>query len=172
MRPTELNFRSPKEKTPDAGLPIVTFDGRLLSFAPSYLKGNFSQSKRFTQYETEAKRTGYRVGPGAYNNIKQEIGRSKSKGTPIYKEFHGGKDVTNNGYFFFGNQLVFEPSFVMKIRSVKNNKDVRVDASQLLIRPNTSYNFYKDTPSKRSSKSTRPASAKSPYMTRPRKEYS
>ena len=167
MRPTDLNFRSPKEKTPDARYPIVTFDGRNLVFAPSNNKGNFSQSKRFTQYDIEAKKTGYRVGPGAYDNCMEEIAKSKAKGAPVYKEFHGGKDVTNNGYFFFGNHLVFEPSFVMKSRSRKNNKDCAVDSSQLLSRPYTTSSFYKDH-SRRSTKSTRPASAKSPYMSRVR----
>lgn len=167
MRPTELNFRSPKEKTPDHRYPVVTFDGRKLAFNPNSLKSNFAQSKRFSQYDTEAKRTGYRVGPGTYNNLKESVGRSKSKGTPVYKNFHGGKDVTNNGYFYYGNQLVFEPSLVLRSRSIKNNKDFGVDASQLLIRPNTSNSFYKDLSiSKRSSHSTRPVSAKSPYISR------
>ena len=171
MRPTDLNFRSPKEKTPDARYPVVTFDGRSLAYASFSTKGSFSQSKRFTQYDVEAKKTGYRVGPGAYNNVVEEICRSKSRGTPIYKDFHGGKDVTNNGYFFYGNHLVFEPSFVLKSRTVRSNKDCRVDASQLLVRPNTSNSFYKDyTQSKRSSRSTRPASAKSPYLARKRQE--
>ncbi|OMJ77980.1 hypothetical protein SteCoe_22301 [Stentor coeruleus] len=168
MRPTELNFRSPKEKTPDPGYPVVTFDGRKLSFKPSNMKGNFSQGKRFMQYDVEAKKTGYRVGPGTYNNLAEEVGRSKSKGAPVYKEYHGGKDVSNNGYFYYGNHLVFEPAFVMKSRSTKNNIEIGVDASQLLTRPNTTSSFYKDHHSKRSSKSTRPVSAKSPYMTRVR----
>lgn len=168
MRPTDLNFRNPKERTPDARHPVVTFDGRKLSFAPLQGKGNFSQSKRFTQYDIEAKKTGYRVGPGAYDNSKEEIARSKSRGGPIYKDYHGGKDVTNNGYFFYGNHLVFEPSLVLKSRSIKNNKDCRADASQLVVRPYTSNSFY--TQSKRSSRSTRPASAKSPYFTRKRQD--
>jgi hypothetical protein len=161
MRPTELNFRSPKEKTPDAGLPVVTFDGRRLTFAQSHLKGNLPQSKRFAQYEVEAKRTGYMVGPGTYNNQSADLANSKSKIGPVYRDYHGGKDVTNNGYYFYGSHLVFEPAFVMKSRSVKA-KDCSVDASQLLTRPQTCNNFY----SKRSSKPSRPASAKSPYLTR------
>lgn len=168
MRPTQLQFRNPREKTPDAGYPVVTFDGRRLVYAPSHLKGNFPQSRRFTQYEVEAKKTGYRVGPGTYNSNNLEISRSHSKGVPVYKEYHGGKDVSNNGYFLFGDQLVFEPAFVAKSRSSKNNKECGVDASQLLTRPHTSSSFYKGHTSKRSSKSTRPASAKSPYQIRPR----
>jgi hypothetical protein len=170
MRPTELNFRSPKEKTPDAGYPVVTFDGRKLGYTNASIKTNLPQSTRFKQYEIEAKRTGYRVGPGAYNNNPKEIGRTRSRGTPVYKEFHGGKDVTNNGYFFYGNHLVFEPSLVMRSRSSRNNTECRVDASQLLTRPNTVNNFYKDLPSKRTNRSTRPLSAKSPYMVRTRNE--
>ena len=54
------------------------------------------------------------------------MSRSKSRGAPVYKDFHGGKDVTDNGYFYYGNHLVFEPSFVLKSRSIKNNKECRV----------------------------------------------
>lgn len=163
MRPTELDFRSPKEKTPDAGYPVVTFDGRRLAFKGYNSKSNFAQSRRFTQYDVEAKKTGYRVGPGTYNNNGQAIGRSKSKGGPVYKKFHGGKDVSNNGYFFYGNQLVFEPAFVLKSRSSKTDRECAVDTSQLLTRPHTTASFYKENlGSKRSSKSTRPVSAKSP----------
>ena len=170
MRPTSLNFRSPKEKTPDARYPVVTFDGRNLAFTPTSIKGNFSQGKRFSQYEIEAKKTGYRVGPGAYDNYIEEISKSRFRGGPIYKEFHGGKDVTNNGYFFYGNHLVFEPAFVMKSKSRKNTKDCAVDSSQLLNRPSTTNGFYKDRPySKISSRSTRPTSAKSPYMSKNKK---
>ena len=163
MRPTELNFRSPKEKTPDAGNPCVTFDGRKLAFIPGSTKGTLPLGRRFAQYDNEAKKTGYRVGPGAYDSQVIGIGRSKSKG-PVYKDYHGGKDVSNNGYFFYGNHLVFEPAFVMKSRSVRNNQECAVDASQLLTRPQTSNSFYRS--SKRSNKSSRPASAKSPYMIR------
>ena len=163
MRPTELNFRSPKEKTPDAGNPAVTFDGRKLAFIPNSVKGSLPLSRRFPQYDYEAKKTGYRVGPGTYNSQVIEIGRSKSKG-PVYKDYHGGKDVSNNGYFFYGNHLVFEPAFVMKSRCVRNNEECTVDASQLLTRPQTSNSLFRK--SLRSNKSSRPTSAKSPYMIR------
>ncbi|OMJ67755.1 hypothetical protein SteCoe_35006 [Stentor coeruleus] len=164
MRPTELKFRSPKEKTPDAGHPIVTFDGRKLSFSPVSIKGSFSQSKRFQQYEVEAKKTGFRVGPGTYNNNKVQISNNKPKGTPIFRKFHGGRDISNNGYFFYGHQLVFEPSFVLK--SKLKDKDAGLDASQLLERAATTNSWLKDTPTKRTIKTTRPTSARSPYAVR------
>jgi hypothetical protein len=113
MRPTYLEFRSPKEKTPDAYNPAVTIYGKRLGFSPNRLSGTFSQSKRFQQYEIDAKRTGFRIGPGSYENPKLEIVKPK-KGGPVYKAFHGSKDVSNNGYFYTGHSLVFEPSLVLK----------------------------------------------------------
>lgn len=115
MRPTNLGFRSPKEKTPDAYYPLVTNNGKSLGFSSKTIKGTFSQSRRFTQYELDAKRTGYRIGPGCYTDCPLEITKPK-RGGPVYKAYHGGKDVTNNGYFYIGNSLVFDPAFVLKSR--------------------------------------------------------
>lgn len=168
MRPTDLNFRSPKEKTPDHRYPLVTFDGRRLDLSAEKGKGSFSQGKRFTQYDKDAKKTGFMVGPGSYEGSKAGIGRNKSKGGPIYKKFHGDRDVYNNGYYFCGNQMVFEPSFVMKSKSKSkiNYKDFRVDISQV-VRPDSIVNLYKQNlASKKSTHSTRPTSARSGYLSK------
>ena len=117
MRPTSLQFRSPKERTAEYNIPVVTKEGIIL--LPVVSKQNhptFSKSKRFSQYDDFAKITGYRVGPGSYGVEQTSIAKSRIKGTHIYRGFHGQKDVTNNGYFLVGNQMMFDPSFVLKSR--------------------------------------------------------
>ncbi|CAG9327742.1 unnamed protein product [Blepharisma stoltei] len=114
MRPTDLGFRSPKERTPDFYNPQVTCDGRSLSTTPTKGHQDFPISKRFMQYEVEARRTGFRVGPGAYDANYNTIGRLKVKNTPVYKQLHAAKDTSNNGYYYIGNHIVFDPRFVSK----------------------------------------------------------
>ena len=114
MRPTELQFRSPKEKTAEFNMPGITKEG--IALLPIVCKQNhptFAKSKRFSQYEENAKKTGYRVAPGSYSSEVTAIGRARVKGTHVYKGFHGQKDVTNNGYILVGNQMMFDASFVL-----------------------------------------------------------
>ncbi|CAG9326783.1 unnamed protein product [Blepharisma stoltei] len=128
MRPTDLKFRSPKEKTPEYYDVGVTITGNTLFASPSRLRPNFSKASRFPQYEINAKRTGYRVGPGSYE-LKQDI----TKKGPIYKKNHAEKDLSNNGYYYLGDQIVFEPSFVLKSKRASiNDITPRIDASQVL----------------------------------------
>ena len=67
MRATDLGFRSPKERTAEYRIPVVTFDGRLLPMLQTTKRSTFSRSRRFSQYDTEARKTGQRAGPGSYN---------------------------------------------------------------------------------------------------------
>ena len=167
MRPTELQFRNPKEKTPDARYPLVTSDGRRLNFDSILSKGNFTKSRRFVQYDSDAKKTGYMIGPGSYDVSQKSISRTKSKGSPIFKKYHANKDVSNNGYYYCGNQLVFEPSFVVRSKSKYNCRDYRVDSTQLPERPTTGKETYRNiTASRKSPLSTRPTSARSPYLSK------
>jgi hypothetical protein len=169
MRPTDLGFRSPKEKTPDAYNPAITNHGKSLGFSTKSRHGSFPQSKRFQQYDIMAKRTGYRIGPGSYEQSCLEITKPK-RGAPVYKPFHGGKDVGNNGYFYIGNHLVFDPAFVLKSR--KNSllsETSKVEYSTYNLRPSSAKpretpKSYLSTPN---NYKPRPASArpklKSPY---------
>jgi len=169
MRPTDLGFRSPKERTPDAYAPQVTNQGKSLGFSNKSHHSSFSTGKRFQQYEIDAKRTGHRLGPGCYQSARFEISNAK-KGGPVYKAFHGGKDMSNNGYYYIGNQLVFDPAFVLKSRrSSLVNADSYVEYSKNphSIRPESaktreSKSNYSTTPSRKRPGSARP-SAKSPY---------
>ena len=128
MRATDLQFRSPKEKSSEYTLTQVTFDGRIL---PLLQKNNptFPKAKRFSQYESNAKRN--RAGPGSYN---LELNR-KVTGTPGYHNLHAGRDTSDNGFFFFGNALVYEPAFKIKFKKKQNfEKDAEVlDGSRVTI---------------------------------------
>ena len=66
MRPTNLSFRSPKEKTGEYVLPMITCSGNFDFNKPYERKTPLYTSKRFSQYEIDAKRTGL-IGPGEYD---------------------------------------------------------------------------------------------------------
>ena len=90
MRPTDLHFRSPKEKTAEFLYPVLTSYGKRIPFLNGEkTKGSFSQSRRFPDYEEHARKTGYRVGPGAYETHQTAIGVANIKGTPCYHNTHG-----------------------------------------------------------------------------------
>lgn len=144
MRPTDLKFRSPKEKTAEYHDPLVTVIGNHLSLSPARRKPNFSKDERFAQYEVHAKVTGYRVGPGSYD-VKPEL----TKKGPKYRR--QSKDMSNNGYFFIGDQIVFDAAFVPKSKKSKlSDVAPRVDASQVLadrpLRPSTAIEKGDKTP--------------------------
>jgi len=134
MRPTNLGFRSPKERTPEYYDPIVSFDGKQLNFSPSKTK-SVRTSKRFMQYDIDAKRTGYRVGPGTYNLPKPHI-----KGGALMRPFSAGRDVSNNAYYYVGDHLVYESAFEKKKKS-------RATSRRGSTKHTTSTSFYrKETP--------------------------
>ena len=124
MRATDLGFRSPKEKTAEYINPVVTFDGRCLPLVHPNNTTTFSKSKRFTQYEVDARRTGDKAGPGAYNLIQTPGSEWRIKGTPLYKNLHGSKDTGDNGYYFTGHSMVYEPSFVLQRRRIMREASV------------------------------------------------
>ena len=161
MRPTDLGFRNPKEKTPDAYVPLVTCHGKSLNYSKNSNRGSFSQSKRFNQYDIDAKRTGYRIGPGSYESFLLQVGKSK-RGGPVYKAFHGQKDVSNNGYFYIGNQLVFDTAFVLKSRrSSLGDKNCNVEYFKTChkYRPDSAKGKNSDYSTPRKKPRSRPTSA-------------
>ena len=124
MRATNLGFRSPKEKTAEYINPVVTFDGRFLPFLHNNKTTTFSKSKRFVQYNIEARKTGEKAGPGSYNLTYTPGAEWRIKGTILYKKLHESIDTGDNGYFFIGNSMVYEPSFVLSKR-----KSLRVSSA-------------------------------------------
>jgi hypothetical protein len=87
MRPTFLQFRSPKEKTPDPYDICLTCDGSKLGLGRNK-SPTFAKSKRFEQYHDIARKTGYFVGPGSYSQNKMV----KIKGPFLYRPLHFNRD--------------------------------------------------------------------------------
>ena len=135
MRPTLLEFRSIKERTPSSYDPKGAYDGRFIFFqAPKgdNRRCSFSQEKRFISYNTLAKRTGYRVGPGSYS---PESYREHIKCGSPYKEYHCKKNTDNNGYYMVGNCLEFEPLMLLNSKKkLQKEKNIKLDSTYIFNR--------------------------------------
>ena len=75
MRPTDLHYRSPKQRTPAFYEQPVTKEGQALNFVPvsKNMKQTFTSERRFKQYDNWEKRTGQFLGPGSYNDLDNSI---------------------------------------------------------------------------------------------------
>lgn len=102
MRPTDLGFRSPKEKTPSAYCPMVTCNGQQLGGSAMKESRSFGRARRFNQYDVDAKKTGFRLGPGLHQNEPRD---RRVAGTPTIRP---SGEMGNNGYLYVGNQLVLD----------------------------------------------------------------
>jgi hypothetical protein len=126
MRPTCLNFRSPKEKTPDPYDVRVTCNGSPV-VSPYRRTPSFSRDKRFRQYDNEAKKTGYLIGPGSYVFTSA----SRVKGGIKYKPFHIKKNP--NDLLYVGHSLVLNgpnrPVFTPDVNFVKKTENRSTSAS-------------------------------------------
>jgi hypothetical protein len=112
MRPTLLNFRSPKESTPFGFDSKYTYDGRLLSFNSPKGSGKtstFTNEKRFLWYQ-RMPGTGLHVGPGSYSPRCSRHGKERIISGSPYRKLHASKIDSNQGHFMVGNQIVFEPT--------------------------------------------------------------
>ena len=108
MRPTLLNFRSPKERTPAPNKPMVTRDGSTLRLAQTP-KSSIGNGKRFRQYKINAKRTGHMVGPGSYRDDQKSISNKTFSGGPIFAPFHKVNMKHNDSYSYVGMCMVHDP---------------------------------------------------------------
>jgi hypothetical protein len=124
MRPTFLQFRSPKERTPDPYEIRITSNGSpigcLRTKSPS-----FSRDKRFRQYDNEARKTGYRIGPGSYSLL----GSGKVKGGIAYKPLLGAKGDPKES-FYVGHLLVRDPYF-LNSNHTEQDWQKKLDFSQI-----------------------------------------
>ena len=105
MRATNIGIRSPKEFTPAPYASSVTYDGRNLFGNSEDRPHSFWKAERFRQYHQEAKKTGYRVGPGSYNIDTLAMGRVNALNTLKYKPLHS-KGNRNSSYYMVGQTLV------------------------------------------------------------------
>lgn len=101
MRPTFLQFRNPRERTPDPYDSKVTYNGKSLEYSKSKSPA-FGKGKRFGQYDLDAKKTGILVGPGSYASLKP----NKIKGGCCYKPLNAIQGDLKN-YFYVGQILVY-----------------------------------------------------------------
>ena len=138
MRATDLCFRSPKEKTAEFNNPLVTFDGRFLPILHPTKNPTFPRSRRFSQYDIDARRTGSNAGPGSYNLIQEPGAEWRINGTPLYRNLHADKDTSDNGYIFVGNSMLYEPSFTLTRRKTQKNSSSDSFYSKDIVRRSSS----------------------------------
>ena len=102
MRPTNLQFRSPKEATPGPYAPQVPS----YRSSPAGSRKTFGNSKRFVDYEVNAERLGCLVGPGTYQQTNCSISSTHIRGGHVYRPYFMGKNTSSNQLHFVGNHLV------------------------------------------------------------------
>ena len=108
MRPTDLQFRNPREVTPDPYDVVVTAYGQGLlgrrrrRNGGRGVKSTFSGSERFKVVQSD--KSSFWRGPGSYDLSYMSIAGRKPGKVHVYKEFHvpGNK----SRYFYCGNSLV------------------------------------------------------------------
>ena len=135
MRPTQLGFRNPKERTPDAMPVSLTNRGDSLNFRPGSLnrKGtNLPQSKRFPDRglgeQTAGAVTTVFTGPGCYNDIENYKKLTKRPCSSLMKkpsaipETESGKPC----YIMIGDALKYEPAFHSTFKQVKEVNDFNI----------------------------------------------
>jgi len=85
MRPTNLNFRSPKERTGEYYDPQLAHDGKRIKFSfTEPTRSTFSKQKRFLQYKIEGERTSAILGPGSHNPLNSILYLRKKPCTVTY----------------------------------------------------------------------------------------
>ena len=145
MRPTDLQFRSPKEETPGPYNPAVTADGRALKFTPrasqpAKLKASFSSQRRFEQYDQIARRTGCLIGPGVYSTPKSAFAQTSLRGGPLYKPYMGKNVKDGSGYFYSNGHLVYhESQDIRRPRRANSVRRLSRTSNSDLARPQSSY---------------------------------
>lgn len=156
MRPTLLQFRSPKERTPDPYDTTVTPDGRTLSFRST--KGesrgtSLPLERRFRYYDDEFRKTGFMIGPGSYNIGNLNIENSKLPKGCLYKPFHNNRDASNNAYFMVGDLLLYDG--MLKNRQSKcSDIEDRIDVN-LSVKSKSTFTSKEKSPTATFSQSTR-----------------
>ena len=135
MRPTDLQFRSPKEATPGPYRPMVTAHGKRLAYEERVRRCTFGVSKRFRQYDIDSKRVGTFVAPGSYNIDNLSIGKAHLTGVAPYRPTHDDRDPEDNGYFYIGNHLVYDPNFSRSMSRRRSSMHCSRQSSHRSVRP-------------------------------------
>ena len=132
MRPTDLKFRSPKEKTPDPYDTFVTSNGTGLFQSKNRRKSSFSTARRFVEITSD--KASFWRGPGSYDLSQNSISKRRARGTHIYKPPHRGKSNSSNAYYYIGHQVVFDPAFLPSNRRAPQEPQYAVE-SPILNKP-------------------------------------
>ena len=120
MRPTEIGVKSPCYRTPAAGYPTVNKHGSSTTFSKSDAGLTIKGKDRFKQYQIDAKKSGYRVGPGSYNYAG--MGSTSQCQSPQFRPYSCPKGLAPEGYYYTGNLLVYDDSFVPKNKRSASGK--------------------------------------------------
>ncbi|CDW83579.1 UNKNOWN [Stylonychia lemnae] len=128
MRPTDLKFRSPKQRTPEFYNARVTPDGRKLNFVANSLnvKKTFPSQSRFPQYHVWEKVTGKFLGPGSYNDNDNFQVLKAIPCAAIYRNQSLGREAGRPAFIMIGNNLQYEPKFE-NIHVQRSKERVSVD---------------------------------------------
>lgn len=133
MRPTLLNFRSPKERTPFYFDSKQTYDGRNLSFSSPKGSGKtskFSNEIRFGWYKY-LKGISYPAGPGSYSPACTRSGKSRITSGVPYRKLYGLKDDSSKGYEMVGDQIVPDMDFMIKTKEKSSfGSDTKLSTKQ------------------------------------------
>jgi hypothetical protein len=104
MRKTQL--WSKLEKTPEYYDPKITYDGRKIVKIEAKRNSTMGKAKRFVEYEKDARRLGFEIGPGSYRQDYGSIYENRTRGTPVYKKFYRQRDLNDNWYFYINDSYM------------------------------------------------------------------
>jgi hypothetical protein len=167
MRPTFLQFRSPKEQTGEFLNPTLTNDGKSLKpQSIDFSKSTFPKGQRWEHIRELTCRTSYKIGPGCY---KSPLSTNKGKATKIMKDT---ATTTTDGYDFLyvGNTILKRENKRDKLTPSRTQSAVRSNrTSSSPKHPNLTTSFY-DSPKLNLTdllkpRSTRPLSAEKRAIT-------
>ena len=113
MRPTDLGFRSPRERTPGAKYYPESIN-------PSTAK-SFGKAERFNLYRSLLTRTDERIGPGTYSQHAKDYVLQKVC-TPVFRLTY--KRAGSVGHYFAGNHLVYDYSYVKALNKNAPHNDM------------------------------------------------
>lgn len=123
MRPTNLSFRSPKERTGDYVLPRLTHVGIPLLNSEPRTKSTLPMARRFSQYDVEINRT-ESIGPGSYN-LRQEVYPLRGTPSPVMQICK--EKLYINNYRVYDLDAVMDNYAQLRTPTLKRNYAKNVD---------------------------------------------
>lgn len=150
MRPTLMpGMQLGHQKTPSAGHPVMTYDGKRLGFALTEasnekIPNRMAKEPRFSQYKLWEKITGKFLGPGSHNDDGNFYYLKKNPCNAVIKQPKvGGKGVMAGSSCFIsqGHAIKFEPTLLKrKVRKIENKMKInlryeinKIPATQLAL---------------------------------------